>query len=275
MPYFSHFHRTIHPLININTNGFKPTALTQPSIVRRNLPTNVLLGRGKCILAAQSSLHILEPMIEKYSIFLTTILVRLLSNKERFSSINQILLSNPDDYLSLEEILKISLHEHILSHEDLLRICQEVFPTSNPTSAHEKSPDQFSRTSSDTDDPMGKELDLETSAFAFPLSLPDCYTRNMSMYNNDSIDRRKVEEKLFLAVFDCLLHFNHRAFINGQLQQFFDAFKPLSIYSAQLLIEKEMSIVKLLLETRKVQSGKLILYDLNRYLQFYPIPCRL
>lgn len=202
-------------------------------------------------------------MIEKYSIFLTTILVRILSDKERFSSVNEILLSNPNDYLSLEEVLKISLHEHILSHEDLLRIYQEIFPTST----HEKSPDRFSRTS---DDSMEKESNLDDSTLEL-----SSFLRNISLYNTDSIDRKKMEEKLFLAVFDCLLHFNHCTFINGQLQQLFDVFKPLSIYTAQRLIEKETSIVKLLLKTRQSQSGKLTSDDLNRYLQSYPIPCRL
>ena len=229
--------------------------------------------KWKFVLATPNSLHILEPMIEKYSIFLTTILLRVLSNKERFSSVNELLLSNPDRYLSLEEVLKISIYEHMLSHDDLVRICREIFPASDPLSPLETNPDESSPSSSelDTDD----QIDPEASTLPFRSSLPDCYTRHMALYDDDSIDRQKIEAKLFLAVFDCLLYFNHRTFINGQFQQLFDVFKPLSIYTAQLLIEKELFIVKLLLKTRQAQTGKLTIDDLNRYLESSPIPCRL
>jgi hypothetical protein len=55
--------------------------------------------------------------------------MRIISNKERFSTINEILLSNPDHYLSTEEVLNICAYEQILSHGDILRICREAFPT--------------------------------------------------------------------------------------------------------------------------------------------------
>ena len=74
-------------------------------------------------------LHILDPVIEKYSIFLTTILMRILSKRECFASVNELLLSNPDDYLSTDEVLKICAYEQILSNDDISRICREVFPT--------------------------------------------------------------------------------------------------------------------------------------------------
>ena len=168
-------------------------------------------------------------------------ILRIISNKERFSPVNEILLSNPDHYLSTEEVLKICIHEQILSYNDLLRICRETFPTT----------------------PM-PNLHSQDSNATSPLSIFDCYTQNMS-------DSKKV----ILAIFDCILHFNHQSLINGQLQKLFNVFKPLSIYTAQLLIEKEMMIIKLLFQTRKNQSEKLTINDLNRYLEFYPIPCRL
>lgn len=94
------------------------------------------------------------------------------------------------------------------------------------------------------------------------------------MYADDSILQKKLEQTFILAIFDYILCFNHQTIINKQLQQLFKIFKPLSIYTAQLLIEKEISIIKLLLKTRQ-QQRKLTINDLNRYLQSYPIPCRL
>jgi hypothetical protein len=206
-------------------------------------------------------LHILDPIIEKYSIFLTIIILRILSNKERFSTINEILLSNPDHYLSTEEVLKVCMHEQLLSHDDLLRICRETFSIT-PTSEID------STSGLNTNHNSEREFDSEVSGVSPWL---DCYTRNMSMYTDDSI----LQKKVILAIFDYILHFNHRVLITGQLQKLFNVFKPLPIYTAQLLIEKEMITIKLLLKTRKDQSGKLTIDDLNRYLEFYPIPCRL
>ncbi len=103
---------------------------------------------------------------------------------------------------------------------------------------------------------------------------PDCYTRNMAMYAHDSILQQKMEQTIILSIFDCILHFNHRIITNEQLRQLFGTFKPLAIYKAQLLIEKEMLIVKLLLNKRRKQAI-LTIHDLNRFLESYPIPCRL
>jgi hypothetical protein len=96
----------------------------------------------------------------------------------------------------------------------------------------------------------------------------------MAMYTHDSILQNKLEQKFIISIFDYILHFNHQTIINRQLRQLFRVFKPLAIYSSQLLIEKEMFIIKLLLKTRKQQTG-LKIHDLNRYLESYPIPCRL
>ncbi|CAF1148475.1 unnamed protein product [Rotaria sp. Silwood1] len=46
------------------------------------------------------------------------------------------------------------------------------------------------------------------------------------------------------------------------------------ISNTQLLIEKELIVIKLLLNIRK-QQASLTVDDLNRYLESYPIPCRL
>ncbi|CAF1565464.1 unnamed protein product, partial [Rotaria sp. Silwood1] len=69
-------------------------------------------------LVPPNHLHILDPIIEKYSIFLTTIIIRIISNKERFENVNEILLSNTDYYLSTEEVLKICAYEQILDTND-------------------------------------------------------------------------------------------------------------------------------------------------------------
>ncbi len=216
-------------------------------------------------------LHILDPIIEKYSIFLTIIILRIISNKERFSTINETLLSNPEQYLSIEEVLKICIHEHILSHDDILRICRETFPTdindrqissidSSLENIHKKS---FVRES---------EERLNSNETDIPLWY--CYIQNMDMYAHDSIRQKQLEQTFIIAIFDYILYFNHQTIINGQLRRLFKVFTPLSMYTAQLLIEKEMSIIQLLLKARKQQS-KLTIHDLNRYLQSYPIPCRL
>jgi hypothetical protein len=109
----------------------------------------------------------------------------------------------------------------------------------------------------------------ETSAIS------DCYTRSIAMYIHDSVLQQKIERLVVLAIFDRILHFNHRTIINRQLRQLLGAFQPLSIYRGQLSIEKEMIIIKLLLKTRKHHQTLLTNLDLNRYLESYPIPCRL
>lgn len=97
----------------------------------------------------------------------------------------------------------------------------------------------------------------------------------MRVYSNDLNLQKQFEEIFILNIFDYILWFNHQSIINKKLQQLFRIFKPLSIYTAQLLIEKEIFIIKLLLKTRRKQQKKLTIDDLNRYLQTYPIPCRL
>lgn len=78
-----------------------------------------------------------------------------------------------------------------------------------------------------------------------------------------------------LGLLDHILHFSHRSETNRRLRQLFDTFRPLAIYKAQLLVEKEITIVKLLLLARRRQQDDLTINDLNRYLDPYPIPCRL
>ena len=141
------------------------------------------------------------------------------------------------DYLSTDEILQICTYEQILSHDDIRQICRESFPSDTNQSS---------------------------------MSIPDCYTQNLAKYSHDP----NLQQKVILAIFDYILHFNHQNKINGQLQQLFSIFKPLAISKAQLLIEKEMIIIKLLLKTRKQQSS-LTIQDLHKYLESYPIPCRL
>ena len=84
-----------------------------------------------------------------------------------------------------------------------------------------------------------------------------------------------TEQTVILTIFDYILHFNHRTTVNEQLRQLFYRFKPLAFYKAQLVIEKELTMIKLLLKIRKKQTPPLRVHDLNRYLESYPIPCRL
>ncbi|CAF4055424.1 unnamed protein product, partial [Rotaria sp. Silwood1] len=93
------------------------------------------------------------------------------------------------------------------------------------------------------------------------------------MYTHDSVLRHKIEQTIIITIFDYILHFNHRTMINEQLRKLFNGFKPLAVYKAQLLIEKELIVIKLLLNIRK-QQALLTIDDLNRYLESYPIPCR-
>lgn len=96
----------------------------------------------------------------------------------------------------------------------------------------------------------------------------------MFLYKNDSVHRNKMEQSIVLAVFDYILHYNHRSMVNEQLRQLFHGLRPLAMYKAQLLIEKEMIIIKLLLKIRK-KRALLTTNDLHKYLESYPIPCRL
>ncbi|CAF1261150.1 unnamed protein product [Adineta steineri] len=207
-------------------------------------------------------LHILDPIIEKYSIFLTTIIIRMISNKGRFSAINEILIFNLDDYLSTEEVLKICAYEQIISHDDILHICQETFPIIQTSNTNEQS------------QPSRKSLSINEGTDISLWSIPDCYTRNITMYSHDPILQQKLNQTILLTIFDYILHFNHRITTNKYLRQLFNEFKPLAYYKAQLLIEKEITIIKLLLKTRQKQTT-LNIHDLNRYLELYPIPCRL
>ncbi|CAF1561008.1 unnamed protein product [Adineta steineri] len=207
-------------------------------------------------------LHILDPIIEKYSIFLTTIIIRMISNKERFSTINEILLLNLDDYLSTEEVLKICAYEQIISHDDILHICQETFPIIPTSNTNEQS------------QPSRKSLSVNEETDISLWSIPDCYTRNITMYSHDPILQQKLNQTILLTIFDYILHFNHRITTNKYLRQLFNEFKPLAYYKAQLIIEKEITVIKLLLKTRQKQTT-LNMHDLNRYLELYPIPCRL
>ncbi|CAF4553692.1 unnamed protein product [Rotaria socialis] len=199
-------------------------------------------------------LHTLDPAIEKYSIFLTTIIIRIISRKERFEQINEILLSNSDYYVSTEEVLKICADEQILTHDNIQQICHDIFPTIKTLDTN------ISVAGSDLQD---------TSSTAV------CYTRHISMYTDDSVLRNKIEQTVILTIFDYILHFNHRTTVNEQLRQLFYRFKPVAFYKAQLVIEKELAMIKLLLKIRKKQTPPLSIHDLNRYLESYPIPCRL
>ncbi|UJR31391.1 hypothetical protein I4U23_018885 [Adineta vaga] len=228
--------------------------------------------------SAMNYLHNLDPIIEKYSIFLTIIIVRIISNKDRFSTINEILLSNLEHYLSIEEILKICAYEKILSQNDILRICQETFSTLQ-TSEHSPQSDDKQRLSqksltTSTNTHVIDSISEDINFNSVSKSISDCYKRNITAYSYDPLLQQKMKKTIVLALFDYLLHFNHRVSINGYLRQLFSAFKPQSIHRAQLLIEKDLTLVKLLLKTRKQQT-KLHINDLNRYLESYPIPCRL
>ncbi|CAF0923040.1 unnamed protein product [Adineta ricciae] len=213
-----------------------------------------------------SYLYILDPIIEKYSVFLTINLIKIISNKDRFSTVNEILLSDPEHYLLVEEVWKICVYEKFLSYDDALRICQETFLNSPTTTANELSENGQIPSIDSSSRPN------ETSSTKW--SVLDCYNQHIARYSDDAILQAKLNRAMFLAIFDYLLHLNHRVTINGYLQQLFHSFKPITIHNAQLLIEKEMTIIKLLLHTRQQQT-KLNINDLNRYLASYPIPCRL
>lgn len=211
-------------------------------------------------------LYNLDPIIEKYSIFLTIILIRIISNQDRFSTVNEILLSDPEYYLSVEEVWKICIYEKAVSHDDALRICQEIFPNSQTTDGKEV-PENGQISSTDSSSQSNQASPTEWS-------VPDCYNQHIASYSGDVIFQTKLNKTMFLAIFDYLLHLNHRVTINGYLQQLFHSFKPITIHKAQLLVEKEITIIKLLLHTHP-QQVKLDINDLNRYLISYPIPCRL
>lgn len=177
----------------------------------------------------------MDPTIEKYSIFLTKIIIRIISNRERLENINEILLSNPDFYLSTEELLKICISEHILTNENIQQIFQEISP-----------------------------IDLNS----------DLYSQYMNLYAHDSDLQHKMEQKMILNIFDYILHFNHRNVINEHLRYLLHGFKSLSIHKAQVLLEKDLTVLKLLFKNRQKQT-RLTIADVNRYLDSYPIPCRL
>lgn len=182
-------------------------------------------------------LHVLDPTIDKYSNFLTTCLLRILSSKQRFSSVNQILLNNPTMYLSIEELLQLSQIEQILSSNDIHRICQQTF-------------------SIESDD-------------------DNCYQRNIRMFANNPHQQKYYEQLMILNLFDQILHLNSQIKITKQLRKCFRLFKPMSIYTSQLIIEKEFSNIELLLRIRKNLLKRLTIDDLNKLIRFYPIPCRL
>lgn len=201
-------------------------------------------------------LHVLDPTIEKYSKFLTMILLQILSHRERVSSVIELLLNNFEHYLSVDEVFRICTDVQILSSDDVQRVCAEIF-SNNPTGEEHQW-----RFTSTCDALLDTDLVLE--------SILDCYNKNRSKY----IDDVHLQRSLMLTIFDFILHFNHRSAVSEQLRGLLSSFKPLAIYKAQLLIEKETPIVQLLLKSRQ-QQRTLTMDDLNRYLEFYPIPCRL
>ena len=257
-------------------------------------------------------LHILDPTIEKYSVFLTTILLRIVSNRKRYFAVDESVVTNFDQYLAVDEVMKICAREHLLSHEDFQRLCRDAFPkameigqvssTHQPILAIESSmtttgdePDRNSfvardpqlsiagdthraslgrnvhagRSTDAFDRYAAKRLDLKGSSEAQE-SLADCYQQNTDKYAPDSVIQRTV----ILGIFECLLHFNHRSHLNGQLKQYLRAFKPMTIYRAQSVIATEVTIVTLLLKLR-TQLRSLTIEDLDRYLSSHPIACRL
>ena len=76
---------------------------------------------------ATAYLHVLDPTIEKYSKFLTMILLQILSNRERVSSVIELLLNNFEHYLSVDEVFRICTDVQILSVDDVQRVCAETF----------------------------------------------------------------------------------------------------------------------------------------------------
>ncbi|CAF1326059.1 unnamed protein product [Rotaria sp. Silwood1] len=195
-------------------------------------------------LVSPNHLHILDPIIEKYSIFLTTIIIRIISNKE---------------------LLKICAYEQKLDTNDQSHRQQE--------SSIDISVGNADRKSAGVNLSRMTILDLRETSLTLQ-SIFDCYTLSMSMYTHNSVLRHKIEQTIIITIFDYILHFNHRTMINEQLRKLFNGFKPLAVYKVQLLIEKELIVIKLLLNIRK-QQALLTIDDLNIYLESYPIPCRL
>ncbi|CAF1237646.1 unnamed protein product [Rotaria sp. Silwood1] len=72
----------------------------------------------------------------------------------------------------------------------------------------------------------------------------------MSMYTHDSVLRRKIKQTIIITIFDSIL--------NEQLRKLFNGFKPLAVYKAQLLIEKELIIIKLLDIVNELRRLKII-----------------
>ncbi|CAF1400158.1 unnamed protein product, partial [Didymodactylos carnosus] len=72
-------------------------------------------------------LHILDPMIKKFSLFMTSIMIRIISKKDAFNPVIETLLNNSNDYLSAGEVLEACEREQILPLTEINRICQEAF----------------------------------------------------------------------------------------------------------------------------------------------------
>ncbi|CAF5141149.1 unnamed protein product, partial [Rotaria sp. Silwood1] len=175
-------------------------------------------------------LHILEPIIEKYSIFLKTIIIRIISNKEHCEKVNEILLSNTDYYLSTEEVLKICAYEQILDINDQLHHQQkssiDISVENTKEESNKKSlilninEQDADRKSAGVNLSRMTRLDLRETSLTLQ-SIFDCYTLSMSMYTHDSVLRHKIEQTIIITIFDYILHFNHRTMINEQLRKLF------------------------------------------------------
>ena len=157
-----------------------------------------------------SHFHVLDPIIDKYSRLLTTIILELVSKFDRLSSINESLLMNFDEFFTVDELLQICRDEKLVVDQE----------------------------------------------------------------NFDKESNSVVEHQRMLTIFDHLLHFNHRTMIEQELKRLIETFKPTSIFKAQILVEKETKIIDILIKARR-HYRLFTERDLHRYLEFYPIPCRL
>ena len=255
--------------------------------------------------AATEYLHVLDPTIDKYSVFLTTILLRIVSNRKRCFAVDKSVVTEFDQYLALDEVLKICAREQLLSHEDCQRLCRDAAfliakETEHVPSTHQplrpiesgltmigdeldrhsfvandiqrgslerhvhadRSTDDFDRSAAKRHESKGSREALE--------SLTDCYEQNTAKYAADAA----IQRTMILGIFECLLHFNHRSHLNGQLKRYLRTFKPMAAYRAQSVIATEVTIVTLLLKLRS-RLRSLTIDDLDRYLSSYPIACRL
>jgi hypothetical protein len=68
----------------------------------------------------------IENIVDKYSLFLTRILIEILTKRQRLSTICELILSKYERYIRVDELVRICMEQPWLTSNIIQSICQSI-----------------------------------------------------------------------------------------------------------------------------------------------------